>query len=118
MICVHYNMRTGEVLGAYNSNMEGIPTPYIQVTEECWNKFDGINKKVDLASQSLKSVDIKPQSVNNTQLTDDGIDELRRQAYIKEADPLFFKYQRKECKKSDWTNKIKEIKKRYPKSDD
>lgn len=110
MICVHYDMITGKVLGAYDSKMTGIPTPHIKVTESHWASLDGQDKKVDLKTLSLVGV----QNV----LTDEEIDELRRQAYVKEADPLFFKYQRKECSKTDWTNKIKEIKKRYPKSTD
>jgi hypothetical protein len=38
----------------------------------------------------------------------------RAEAYKEEADPLFFKYQRGEATKSEWLNKIKEIRDRYP----
>ena len=38
----------------------------------------------------------------------------RSNAYIKESDPLFFKYQRGEITENEWLNKIKEIKERYP----
>lgn len=41
--------------------------------------------------------------------------EMRQGAYASESDPLFFKFQRGECSKEDWLNKIEEIKKRYPK---
>lgn len=38
---------------------------------------------------------------------------LRQSAYIAEADPLFFKYQRGEATQEEWMNKINEIKIRY-----
>lgn len=38
----------------------------------------------------------------------------RKQAYIEEADALFFKAQRGECQLSDWQDKVAEIKQRYP----
>ncbi len=38
----------------------------------------------------------------------------RKQAYIEEADSLFFKAQRGECQLSEWQNKVTEIKQRYP----
>jgi len=40
------------------------------------------------------------------------IDERRRQDYINESDPLFFKYQRGEIEKSVWEAKVAEIKSR------
>ncbi len=40
--------------------------------------------------------------------------ELRRKAYQEESDPLFFEYQRGDIEKSEWLEKIEEIKKRYP----
>ena len=40
--------------------------------------------------------------------------ENRRQAYINEADPLFFKAQRGEAKMEEWQAKIAEIKARHP----
>lgn len=109
MIYVHYDRLTGEVLGAYHSSNDVIPTPNIQVADDVWAQRSGFYK-VDLATLSL--VEVKEE------LTEEQIDELRRNAYIKESDPLFFKWQRKECTKTDWTNKIKEIKQRYPKSTD
>jgi hypothetical protein len=41
--------------------------------------------------------------------------ELRRAAYIAEADPLFFKTQRGEVEQQVWLDKIAEIKARFPK---
>ena len=43
------------------------------------------------------------------------IDELRRVAYAREADPLCAQFVRDEVEKSVWLEKIEEIKKRYPK---
>ena len=43
------------------------------------------------------------------------IDELRQNAYTREADPLCAQFVRGEVEKSVWLEKIDEIKKRYPK---
>lgn len=45
----------------------------------------------------------------------DNATQLRRAAYIAEADPLFFKAQRGEIEQQEWLDKIAEIKARYPK---
>lgn len=42
----------------------------------------------------------------------------RAEAYKNEADPLFFKAQRGEATMQQWTDKVNEIKARYPKSTD
>jgi len=39
----------------------------------------------------------------------------RQQAYIAEADPLFFKAQRGEATIEEWQEKVAEIKQRFPK---
>jgi len=39
----------------------------------------------------------------------------RAAAYVKEADPLFFKSQRGEATREEWLAKVQEIKGRYPK---
>lgn len=38
----------------------------------------------------------------------------RQQAYMKESDPLFFKWQRGEATEQEWLDKIQEIKNRFP----
>jgi len=40
--------------------------------------------------------------------------EARRQAYIAESDPVFFKWQRGEATQQEWLDKVAEIKTRYP----
>ena len=44
--------------------------------------------------------------------------ELRRQAYQAEADPLYMRYQRGEAEKQEWLDKVEEIRGRYPYPDD
>lgn len=39
---------------------------------------------------------------------------LRREAYVKESDPLYFKWQRGEATQQQWLDKIATIKSRYP----
>lgn len=43
------------------------------------------------------------------------IDANRIQAYRAESDPLFFKAQRGEIELQEWTDKVQEIKQRFPK---
>jgi len=38
----------------------------------------------------------------------------RAQAYTQEADPLFFKWQRGEVNKSEWSDKVQDIRDRFP----
>ncbi len=47
--------------------------------------------------------------------TAEEISDMRRAAYIAEADPLFFKAQRGEATVQEWQDKVAEIKARYPK---
>ena len=47
--------------------------------------------------------------------TAEEISDMRRAAYIAEADPLFFKAQRGEVEQQVWLDKVAEIKLRYPK---
>jgi hypothetical protein len=39
----------------------------------------------------------------------------RKEAYLKESDPIFFKAQRGEATMQEWQNKVAEIKQRFPK---
>ncbi len=48
------------------------------------------------------------------ELQNEKMESLRKLAYEQESDPLFFKYQRGTAEKSDWLNKVQEIKERYP----
>jgi len=41
-------------------------------------------------------------------------DMLRQEAYQKESDPLFFKWQRGEASEQEWAAKVDEIKQRFP----
>jgi hypothetical protein len=46
--------------------------------------------------------------------TQEQIDALRQAAYQKEADPIFFKWQRGEATEQQWLDKIADIRARYP----
>ena len=60
---------------------------------------------------SLIQVDL----VKATQKRNEQVEMSRRDAYIKEADHLFFKAQRGEATVQEWQDKVAEIKARYPK---
>jgi hypothetical protein len=53
---------------------------------------------------------------NTLNIGDNYIDYLRQQAYEKEADPLFFKWQRGEATEQEWSDKVAEIKAKYGRS--
>lgn len=108
MIIVHYNKNTGEIISAYGSDIENPPYPNIVITDKYWDSLVGKKIRVELNTKKI--------AILGNKLTDEEVDSLRRAAYEEEADPLFFKYQRKEIKKEVWLNKVKEIKERYPKS--
>jgi hypothetical protein len=55
---------------------------------------------------------IDKQTIINKQIEE--LKKLRNQAYVLEADPLFFKSQRGESTVEEWQAKIDEIKARYP----
>jgi hypothetical protein len=46
--------------------------------------------------------------------TNAAVRKQRQAAYAAESDPLFFAYQRAECTKQMWLDKIAEIKARFP----
>lgn len=47
---------------------------------------------------------------------DNYVDYLRQKSYAKEADPLYFKWQRGESTEQVWLDKINEIKVMYPRT--
>ena len=60
----------------------------------------------------MTKIIIDKQKIINKQI--DELKKLRNQAYILEADPLFFKSQRGEATVEEWQAKIEEIKSRFP----
>ena len=42
----------------------------------------------------------------------------RKSAFINEADPVFFKWQRGEATRQDWLDAVASVKLRYPKPED
>lgn len=102
---VNYGIATGtiqkpEILGYNPENTEivaweGSPKPTAEVLEAAWNASGG-----DVA------------------LTDADNKILRRERYLREADPLFFQVQRGEVEKSVYDAKIAEIRADLPLSTD
>lgn len=66
----------------------------------------------DIPSNALTT---KPEPTPPTaEQIQEAVTAARAAAYVKESDPLFFKYQRGEVLKEDWLAKVAEIKARYP----
>jgi hypothetical protein len=58
---------------------------------------------------------IKVDSQKVKEIKNESVYFNRSEAYIKEADPLFFKAQRGEATMQEWQQKVAEIKARFPK---
>lgn len=93
-----YDCATGQVAGRIDSLVYAIPEGHtLEVPEEgdIWD--DGWKPKPPPSEEELNTlIDLQIQA-----------------AYQTEADPLFFKWQRGEGTKKEWTDKVKEIKERY-----
>lgn len=60
----------------------------------------------------MTKIVINKQKIIDKQISE--LKKLRNEAYINEADPLFFKSQRGEATVEEWQAKIDEIKSRFP----
>ena len=60
-------------------------------------------------------IKIDPKKLSDYKLVEKSrVEEQRRQAYQKEADPMFFMVQRGEATLEEWQAKVQEIKARFP----
>lgn len=70
---------------------------------------EGLPELVDgVWNQTWQVTAVPVEELNQT------VANLRKQAYIEEADPLFFKYQRGDATKEEWLAAVNAIKIRYP----
>ena len=93
------NAESGEYLGGFLGCVPDVP--YIEVPERPGTHFSW--------DERLGWVAVPPAPPTREE------QEVNRQAaYIQEADPLFFKYQRGEATEQEWLDKIEEIRTRYP----
>ena len=60
----------------------------------------------DLVNETAKTTDIEAENAYNK--------EMRWRAYVREADPMYFKVQRGEISQSDYDSKVAEIRAKYP----
>ena len=60
----------------------------------------------DLVNETAKTTDIEAENAYNK--------EMRRRAYVREADPMYFKVQRGEITQADYDSKVAEIRTKYP----
>jgi hypothetical protein len=77
---------------------------------------DGVITWTDTKQTQPSDAEIEAEMARLTALEPARIaTENRRNAYIAEADPLFFKAQRGEATMEEWQAKVAEIKSRFPK---
>jgi hypothetical protein len=81
------------------------------------NVTTGERQVIQLTAQEIAQVQAQAQEAAQAeaQWKIDNASQLRQQAYIAEADPLFFKAQRGEATMEEWQAKVADIKARFPK---
>lgn len=78
------------------------------------DSYDGLTWLSDSPKPTQAELDALWPATQAT-IANQQADTNRHNAYIKEADPLFFKAQRGEGTMAEWEAKVAEIKARYPK---
>jgi hypothetical protein len=81
------------------------------------NVTTGERQVIQLTAEEIAQAQTQAQQAAQAeaQRKIDNASQLRQQAYIAEADALFFKAQRGEATMEEWQAKVAEIKARYPK---
>jgi hypothetical protein len=75
--------------------------------------YDGLIWQDESPKPTKKEIE-KAWAEVREEIDRENVQRLRRGAYEKESDPIFFKYQRGEAEKQEWLDLIEEIKQRYP----
>jgi len=103
--------------GFYTRDIHGdnIPEDAVEITaEQHAALLEGQSQgKIISADENGYPILIDPPPLTAEQIQE-AVTAARAAAYVKESDPLFFKYQRGEVLKEDWLAKVAEIKARYP----
>lgn len=103
--------------GFYSRDIHGdnIPADAVEITaEQHAALLEGQSQgKIISADENGHPILIDPPPLTAEQIQE-AVTAARAAAYVKESDPLFFKYQRGEVLKEEWLAKVAEIKARYP----
>jgi hypothetical protein len=81
------------------------------------NVTTGERQVIQLTQEEIAQAQVQAEQAAQAeaQWKIDNASQLRQEAYITEADPLFFKAQRGEATVEEWQEKVAEIKQRFPK---
>jgi isoleucyl-tRNA synthetase len=60
-----------------------------------------------------EALPVEYQASEPYRLTEEEVSAAKQAAFQREADPLFFKWQRGECEKQEWLDKVVEIREQY-----
>lgn len=71
------------------------------------------NKYIPQGMKRISEEEAKRLANRPPKFSEEELDAMRKNAYMLEADPLFFKWQRGEISKQVWLDKVAEIKSRY-----
>jgi hypothetical protein len=77
------------------------------------NKYETLDWKDSIPKPTYEEI-VEAWDRVQEELDKENVERLRRAAYQKEADPLFFEFQRGDSTEQEWLDKIAEIKARYP----
>jgi len=111
---MYYSKSTG---GFYAKEIHGekIPEDAVEISKEYHKElFQGQSKGKLIAADDNGYPVLKDPPEPTQEEINAGNKFLRQAAYEKEADPLFFKFQRGEVTKEEWLEKVEEIRKRFP----
>jgi hypothetical protein len=86
--------------------------PNVVTIDDGEGSYDAQGNKIEIDEALVQQEIQRLEPIRNNEI----IEIKRKNAYISEADPLFFKTQRGEATLEEWQLKILEIKTRYPKT--
>lgn len=103
----------GFIFAAFHKEM--IKEEDIEITkEEHESLMNGLSEGKILYQKKNGRPGLKDRDPPTQEQIDNLNKRLRSEAYVSEADPLFFKSQRGEATIQEWQDKIEEIRSRYP----
>jgi hypothetical protein len=85
--------------------------PNVVSVDDTAGAFDAQGNQVTIDEAAVAAEIQRLQPIKAAEI----VSAKRQQAYIAEADPLFFKAQRGEATMEEWQEKVAEIKQRFPK---
>lgn len=112
---IYYSKSTNAFFDS-SINVGMIPNDGIEISDQLYLKlFEGQRSGKTISSDKNGNPILVDPALPSIDQINDLVSSVRKRAYIEESDPIFFEYQRGEREKSEWLDKVSEIKLKYPK---